>query len=86
MIGIIGTGMTGKGIASMEDIDKAMKLDANHPIGPFKLSDLVSNDVTLRILISLYGENSPIISKLIIDTGKAGKLGRKSTNGLYLYD
>ena len=45
-----------EGIASAEDIDKAMKLGANHPMGPLALSDLIGNDVVLHIMNILYDE------------------------------
>jgi 3-hydroxybutyryl-CoA dehydrogenase len=79
--------MLQEGIASAEDIDKALKLGLNHPMGPFELVDLVGLDVRLRILDylhSLLGEKyrpSPLLAQYV----KAGRLGRKSGRGVYDY-
>ena len=75
-----------KGIATIEDIDKAMKFGANHPIGPLKLSDLIGNDVVLAILKSL-SQNDPNIhvSGLLIDKVSKNEMGRKTNNGFYKY-
>jgi len=73
------------GFASAEDVDRAMKFGANHPIGPLKLSDLVGNDVTLAILEVLYGKNSPDIAQSIKNLVINGRLGRKTREGFYNY-
>jgi 3-hydroxybutyryl-CoA dehydrogenase len=73
------------GIASIEDIDKAMQFGANHPIGPLKLSDLIGNDITLNILNSLQKSFNLEISELLISTVKENKLGRKTKQGFYSY-
>jgi 3-hydroxybutyryl-CoA dehydrogenase len=75
-----------EGIASAEDIDKAMKFGANHPIGPLKLSDLIGNDITLLILHSLKKKLELDISKLIENKVQENKLGRKTKEGFYKYD
>src|ERR1700684_4681144 len=76
-----------EGIASAEDIDKALKLGLNHPMGPFELVDLVGLDVRLNILEYLHktlGEKyrpSPLLLQYVT----AGRLGRKSGRGVYDY-
>ena len=87
MIGNEAFYMLQEGIASAEDIDKALKLGLNHPMGPFELADLVGLDVRLNILEYLHktlGEKyrpSPLLSQYV----KAGRLGRKSGRGVYDY-
>ena len=79
--------MLQEGIASAEDIDKALKLGLNHPMGPFELVDLVGLDVRLSILEYLHktlGEKyrpCPLLAQYV----KAGRLGRKSGRGVYDY-
>ncbi|MGC1168437.1 MAG: 3-hydroxyacyl-CoA dehydrogenase family protein, partial [Candidatus Acidiferrales bacterium] len=79
--------MLQEGIASAEDIDKALTLGLNHPMGPFELVDLVGLDVRLNILEYLHktlGEKyrtSPLLAQYV----KAGRLGRKSGRGVYDY-
>jgi 3-hydroxybutyryl-CoA dehydrogenase len=76
------------GIASAEDIDKALKLGLNHPMGPFEMVDLVGLDTrlsTLRYLHMTLGETyrpSPMIEKLVAE----GRLGKKTGRGVYRYD
>jgi 3-hydroxybutyryl-CoA dehydrogenase len=74
-----------EGIASIEDIDKAMKYGANHPLGPLKLSDLIGNDITLNILYSLKDKLDLDISKLIKEKVENNYLGRKTKKGFYDY-
>lgn len=81
-------GIYSEGVASAEDIDKAMMLGANHPIGPLALADLIGNDVNLAIMEVLYEEFSdskyrphPLLRKMV----RAGHLGRKSGQGFYKY-
>jgi len=79
--------MLQEGIASARDIDKALKLGLNHPMGPFELIDLVGLDTRLNILIFLHqtlGEKyrpCPLLVKYV----KAGRLGKKSGRGVYEY-
>jgi 3-hydroxybutyryl-CoA dehydrogenase len=87
MIGNEAFYMLQEGIASAADIDKALKLGLNHPMGPFELVDLVGLDVRLNILEYLHktlGEKyrpSPLLAQYV----KAGRLGRKSGRGVYDY-
>lgn len=81
-------GVFADGVASAEDIDTAMKLGANHPIGPLALADLIGNDVCLAIMDVLhqeFGEDKyrahPLLRKMV----RGGLLGRKSGKGFYSY-
>lgn len=87
MIGNEAFYMLQEGIASAEDIDKALKLGLNHPMGPFELVDMVGLDTRLNILEYLHkslGEKfrpCPLLSQYV----KAGRLGRKSGRGVFEY-
>ncbi len=80
--------MLQEGVASAEDIDKALKLGLNHPMGPFEMVDLVGLDTRLSILTYLHqtlGEKyrpCPLLTKYV----KAGRLGRKVGRGVYEYE
>jgi 3-hydroxybutyryl-CoA dehydrogenase len=79
--------MLEEGIASAADIDKALKLGLNHPMGPFELVDLVGLDTRLNILEYLHktlGEKYRP-APLLVEYVKAGRLGRKSGRGVYEY-
>jgi 3-hydroxybutyryl-CoA dehydrogenase len=87
MIGNEAFYMLGEGIASAEDIDKALKLGLNHPMGPFELVDLVGLDTRLHILEYLHkslGEKFRP-APLLVQHVKAGRLGRKSGRGVFEY-
>lgn len=76
-----------EGVATPEDIDTALKLGLNHPMGPFEMVDLVGLDTRLSVLQYLHqtlGERyrpSPLLVQLV----KAGRLGRKAGRGVYDY-
>lgn len=77
-----------EGIALKEDIDAAMKLGANHPIGPIALADLIGTDVCLSIMETLHQETGdpkyrahPLLRQYV----RAGRLGRKVRRGFYEY-
>ncbi|MDD7463661.1 MAG: 3-hydroxybutyryl-CoA dehydrogenase [Anaerococcus sp.] len=81
-------GIYADGLASAEDIDTAMKLGANHPMGPLALGDLIGLDIVLAIMEVLYNEFGdskyrphPLLRKMV----RAGELGRKSGVGFYDY-
>ena len=81
--------MLEEGIASVEDIDKAVKLGLNYPMGPFELMDLTGVDIAHHVTEYLYKElnkeskwSVPVLMKSMI---RAGKLGRKSGVGWYKY-
>ncbi len=76
-----------EGVASAADIDKAIKLGLNHPMGPFELVDLVGLDTRLHILEYLHrslGEKYRP-NALLVQYVKAGRLGRKTGRGVYEY-
>lgn len=77
-----------EGLASAEDIDAAMKLGANHPIGPLALADLIGLDVVLFVMDTLHREFAdskyrpcPLLRKMV----RAGYLGRKTGRGFHTY-
>ncbi|OQB23723.1 MAG: putative 3-hydroxybutyryl-CoA dehydrogenase [Firmicutes bacterium ADurb.Bin182] len=77
-----------EGVASAESIDTAMKLGANHPMGPLALGDLIGLDVVLAIMDTLFDETKdpkyrahPLLRKMV----RAGRLGRKTGRGFFEY-
>ena len=78
-----------EGLASVEDIDTAMKLGANHPMGPLALGDLIGLDIVLDVIEVLYTETGDpkyrpctLLKKMV----RAGKLGQKTKQGFYSYN
>ncbi|MBI6871763.1 3-hydroxybutyryl-CoA dehydrogenase [Clostridium aciditolerans] len=81
-------GILAEGIANAEDIDKAMMLGANHPMGPLALGDLIGLDVCLAIMDVLYketGDSKYRAHSLLRKYVRAGWLGRKTSKGFHNY-
>ena len=77
-----------EGVASVEDIDTAMKLGANHPMGPLALGDLIGLDVVLAIMEVMLKETGDVKYRpeaMLKRMVREGKLGRKSGEGFYKY-
>jgi 3-hydroxybutyryl-CoA dehydrogenase len=79
----------GESVASARDIDEAMKLGANHPIGPLALCDLIGIDVVLAVMEVFHREfkdpkyrPAPLLREMVA----AGHLGRKAGRGFYTYE
>jgi 3-hydroxybutyryl-CoA dehydrogenase len=78
----------GEGLATPAEIDEAMKLGCNHPIGPLALCDLIGLDVELAVLNVLFeGFKDPKYrpAPLLVEMVEAGYLGRKTGRGFYTY-
>ena len=90
LIPMINEGITivYEGLASVEDVDKAMQLGANNPMGPLALGDLIGLDICQNVMNVLYGETGdvkyrqcPLLKKMV----RAKLLGRKTGRGFYDY-
>ena len=78
-----------EGIATASDIDEAMKLGCNHPVGPLALCDLIGLDVVLAVMKVFHHDfddpkyrPAPLLEEMVA----AGNLGRKSGRGFYTYE
>ena len=86
LLGMEAIRMVEQGVASADDIDKAMVLGYRHPMGPLKLTDLVGLDVRLDIAVYLHEKlgsdafDPPALLRQMVDEGK---LGKKSGQGFY---
>jgi 3-hydroxybutyryl-CoA dehydrogenase len=88
VLGLEAMRMLEQGVASVEDIDKAMELGYNHPMGPLKLTDLVGLDVRLAIaeyLFATLGRPHYEPPKILRDKVKRGELGKKTGKGFYTW-
>ena len=88
VLGLEAMRMLEQGVAAAEDIDKAMELGYNHPMGPLKLSDLVGLDVRLAIAEYLYRAlEEPQFEppKILRDKVAKGDLGKKTGKGFYTW-
>jgi len=77
-----------EGVASAEEIDNAMKLGANHPMGPLALADFIGLDIVFAIMVNLHREIGddkyrphPLLKKMV----RGGMLGKKTKAGFYKY-
>ena len=88
VIGLEAIRMLEAGVASAEEIDKAMELGYRHPMGPLRLTDLVGLDVRLAIAEYLHSEIGEQFSppQLLRDYVDQGRLGKKSGRGFYVWD
>lgn len=78
-----------EGVASVEDIDQAMRLGTNYPFGPLEWADVIGLDTVLGVMTGLFEEwgddryrPSPLLKRMVL----AGRLGQKSGRGFYRYD
>lgn len=87
-IGLEAIRMFEEGVASAEDIDRAMELGYRHPMGPLRLTDLVGLDVRLDIARHLAESHGPRFEppQLLIDKVAAGETGKKAGRGFYVWD
>jgi len=89
VLGLEAIRMLEQGVASAEDIDRAMELGYNHPMGPLRLTDVVGLDVRLAIAEHLHatlGDDTYSPPALLRQLVSEGKLGRKSGRGFYSWE
>lgn len=89
VLGLEAIRMLEQGVASAEDIDRAMELGYNHPMGPLRLTDLVGLDVRLSIAETLHaalGDDTYRPPALLREKVRAGQLGRKTGQGFYTWE
>jgi 3-hydroxybutyryl-CoA dehydrogenase len=89
VLGLEAMRMVEQGVATAADIDKAMELGYNHPMGPLKLTDVVGLDVRLAIaeyLFKTLGQSQFEPPRMLRDMVARGELGKKSKKGFYTWD
>jgi 3-hydroxybutyryl-CoA dehydrogenase len=89
VLGLEAIRMLEQGVASAEDIDRAMELGYNHPVGPIRLTDIVGLDVRLAIaehLHATFGDDTYAPPALLKQMVAEGKLGKKSGRGFYSWE
>ena len=89
VLGLEAIRMLEQGVASAEDIDRAMELGYNHPMGPLRLSDLVGLDVRLAIadhLFATLGGATYVAPALLREKVARGELGKKTGQGFYKWE
>jgi 3-hydroxybutyryl-CoA dehydrogenase len=89
VLGLEAIRMLEQGVASAEDIDRAMELGYNHPMGPLRLTDVVGLDVRLAIAEHLHatlGDETYAPPALLREKVRAGHLGKKSGQGFYRWE
>ncbi|HEY5847478.1 MAG TPA: 3-hydroxyacyl-CoA dehydrogenase family protein [Microlunatus sp.] len=88
LLGLEAMRMVQDGVASVEDLDRAMELGYRHPIGPLRLTDLIGLDVRLDIARQLQRAHGDRFAppQILIDKVERGELGRKTGQGFYRWD
>ncbi len=89
VLGLEAIRMLEQGVANAEDIDRAMELGYNHPLGPLRLTDLVGLDVRLAIADHLHatlGGTTYAAPELLRQKVRDGKLGKKSGEGFFRWE
>ena len=78
--------MVDENLASVKDVDQALKIGLNHPLGPFEIADLVGVDTTYRVITNLHNQlNTRGPAKIFRKLINQGRLGKKTGYGFYKY-